>query len=88
VALALGLAPEILLSVLTTNDHPFVCICSDWMIGGSSLSMCRWKWGREVFPVLPHQSIPAFFPPLPELPVDSAKTSGMSTSELGSQEGL
>lgn len=74
-------------AVLAEHDHQFFCICSDRLIAGASLSMCRWKWEREIFPILPHQSIVAFFPLLPESPGDFAKTSGMSMSEPGSQEG-
>jgi len=74
--------------VLTEHNHPFFCIHSDHLIAGVSLIMCRWKLEREIFPILPHQSIVAFFPPLPESPGDFAKTSGMSMSDLGSQKGM
>lgn len=64
--------------------RPPICIHSGCLNTGASLSICRWKWEREIFPVLPHQSIVAFFLPLPESPGDFAKTSGMSMSDLGS----
>lgn len=69
------------------HDHPFGCIHSDRLIAGASLSICRWKWEREILPIRPHQSIVAFSPPLPESPGDFAKTSGTSMCDLGSQEG-
>lgn len=40
----------------------------------------------EIFPILPHQSIAAFFPLLLQSPGDFAKTSGIIMSKLGNQE--
>lgn len=48
-------------AMLTEHDHPFFCICSNRLIAGGLLSMCRCKREREIFPVLPHQSVVVCF---------------------------